>query len=585
MKIADTILNRVNRDYLLPSIQREFVWLKNPTEKKIEKLFDSILQEYPFGTILTWEINKPIESTKINWEVYEFVQDYDKDAPHNPTANINGFAKLHLVLDGQQRLSALNLGLRGAYSFTSYKKKRRKKLYLNLFSNIENDPNNNYGLMYEFKFLDKVPSDENQLWFEVGKVLDFHDKITENFKETYAPLINDKTSDNEKIIKAKTILGQLHKTICSDDSLKVTPFITNDDEKVLNVFVRTNDGGVKLEKADLLLSYMESNKDIFTPNGARNEIFDFVDYINKEELHKPIYGFTKDDILKASLVLSDLEVQYKIKNFNKENLKIISNNWDLVKKYFEYTVKLIARYGFSSKNIISNNSLIPIAYYLKKKNVSSNFVASQENRDIEVKNEIIKWLVISQLTGAFGSSSDSTLKSVREEIKNGKSFKDLNIKKVIHKEDVENWINKESYGSKHSHLLLLLITKNKYWNDCHQDHIFPASKFEDDIYQQLELTDQEIDLFKNNKNSIANLHLLNPSVNIKKSDDNFIDWGSNQNEEFLKSSLIPLDIDLNFKNFNGFIEKRKKLLVAKIFDTLGPELKTETTEPMKMSKP
>jgi len=569
MKIADTILNKINRDYLLPSIQREFVWLKNPTEKKIEKLFDSILQEYPFGTILTWEIDKAINSTKINWEVYNFVQDYDKDAPHNTTANINGFAKLHLVLDGQQRLSALNLGLRGSYNYTSYKKRRKTKLYLNLFSEIENDPDNNYGFKYEFKFIENIPNNENQLWFEVGQVLDFREKNTEIFKETYAPLIKDKTSDNEKIIKAKTILGQLHKTICSDDNLKVIPFITNDDEKVLNVFVRTNDGGVKLEKADLLLSYMESNKNIFTPNGARNEIFDFVDSINKEELHKPNYGFTKDDILKASLVLSDLEVQYKIKNFNKSNLETISDNWETIKKYFEYTVKLIAIYGFSSKNIISNNSLIPIAYYLKKKNVSSNFIASQENSDIEVKNEIIKWLVISQLTGAFGSSSDSTLKYVRGKIKNGKTFHDLNVKKVINKEDVENWINKEFYGSKYSHLLLLLITKNKYWNDCQQDHIFPASKFKDDIYQELELNNQEIDLFKKNKNSIANLHLLNPSVNIKKSDDQFIDWESNQNEEFLKSSLIPPDIDLNFKNFNSFIEKRKKLLVGKIFDTLG----------------
>lgn len=54
MKIADVILNRINRDYLLPSIQREFVWLKNAREEKIEKLFDSIMQEYPIGTILTW---------------------------------------------------------------------------------------------------------------------------------------------------------------------------------------------------------------------------------------------------------------------------------------------------------------------------------------------------------------------------------------------------------------------------------------------------------------------------------------------------------------------------------------------------
>src|SRR3989339_240390 len=382
MKIAELIFKRVNRDYLLPSIQREFVWLKSPKEQKIEKLYDSIMQKYPFGTILTWEVDKPLELEKLQWEVYEFVQDYDKDTPHNEIANINGFTKLFLVLDGQQRLSSLNVGLRGSVSYTSNTKKRTSKLFLNLFSEIEDNPDNDFGLKYEFKFLVNVPENDNQLWFEVGKVLE-----------------------------AKMILGQLHQTFCCDETIIVT-LVTGDDEKALNVFVRTNDGGIKLEKADLLLSYMESNKNIFKPNGARKEIFGFVDLLNEVELHKPDYDLAKDDVLKAALVLSDLEVQYKIKNFNQENLDTISNNWETIKKYLNLTVKLIARYGFSAKNIISKNSLIPVAYYLMKKGTSSSFIASQSIADIEIKIEIIKWLVISQLTGAFGSSSDFTLKSV-----------------------------------------------------------------------------------------------------------------------------------------------------------------------------
>ncbi|OGU92369.1 MAG: hypothetical protein A2475_15675 [Ignavibacteria bacterium RIFOXYC2_FULL_35_21] len=411
MKIAELIFKRVNRDYLLPSIQREFVWLKSPKEQKIEKLYDSIMQKYPFGTILTWEVDKPLELEKLQWEVYEFVQDYDKDTPHNEIANINGFTKLFLVLDGQQRLSSLNVGLRGSVSYTSNTKKRTSKLFLNLFSEIEDNPDNDFGLKYEFKFLVNVPENDNQLWFEVGKVLDFYDKDTEVFKEYFDQSIRQKTNDNNKVIKAKMILGQLHQTFCCDETIIVT-LVTGDDEKALNVFVRTNDGGIKLEKADLLLSYMESNKNIFKPNGARKEIFGFVDLLNEVELHKPDYDLAKDDVLKAALVLSDLEVQYKIKNFNQENLDTISNNWETIKKYLNLTVKLIARYGFSAKNIISKNSLIPVAYYLMKKGTSSSFIASQSIADIEIKIEIIKWLVISQLTGAFGSSSDFTLKSV-----------------------------------------------------------------------------------------------------------------------------------------------------------------------------
>ncbi len=574
MKIAELIFKKVNRDYLLPSIQREFVWLKNPLEKKIEKLFDSIMQKYPFGSILVWEVDKPVELEKIQWEVYNFVQDYDEDAPHNKTASINGFTKLFLVIDGQQRLSALNVGLKGSHNKSSYKKKKILKLFLNLFSDIENDPDNNYGLKYEFKFRENSPENspenDSELWFEVGKVLDFYDKDTEVFKEHFDQSIRLKTKDNEKIIKAKMTLGQLHQTLCCDDSLIIIP-VTGDDEKALNVFVRTNDGGIKLEKADLLLSYMESNKGIFKPNGARKEIFGFVDQLNKEELHKPDYNIAKDDVLKAALVLSNLEVQYKLKNFNKENLEIISDNWEIIKKYLELTVKLIARYGFSSKNIISKNSLIPISYYLMKKSVSNSFIASQSTIDIKNKSEIIKWLIISQLTGAFGSASDSTLKSVREAIDSNKSFSDINHLKNIEKEDVEKWINKESYGSRYSHLILLLVTKNMYWDACHQDHIFPGSKFNEDEYQKISLTKMQINYYEKYKNSIINLHLLNPSVNIVKSDDDFIDWKITQNKDFLESSLIPTEIDLNFKNFETFIEKRKQKLIDKIYETLMPK--------------
>jgi hypothetical protein len=89
MKIADLVMNRINRGWVLPSNQREFVWLRNPREKKIEKLFDSIHQEYPFGTILTWQVQKDSQADKIHWEVYQFAQHYDEDRPHNSQARMD----------------------------------------------------------------------------------------------------------------------------------------------------------------------------------------------------------------------------------------------------------------------------------------------------------------------------------------------------------------------------------------------------------------------------------------------------------------------------------------------------------------
>ncbi len=257
MKIADFLLRRINLDYFLPSIQREFVWRRS--DQRIEKLFDSLLQEYPIGSILVWSISKPTENSNITWEVYKFVESFDEEQPHNIEANLNGIRHLRLVLDGQQRLTALNIGLRGSYSYNSYNRKRTTKLYINLFSDIENDPDNTYGLKYEISFLERPSDVEGKLWFEIGKVLDYYEKETENFKEEFDDVIREKSNGNRDLItKAKTTLGQIHAVFCKDDRIKEISVDTTDDEKVLNIFVRTNDGGMKLEKADLLLSYMES---------------------------------------------------------------------------------------------------------------------------------------------------------------------------------------------------------------------------------------------------------------------------------------------------------------------------------------
>ncbi len=221
MKICDMILKRINRDYVLPSIQREFVWLKNHNEMKVQKLFDSILQGYPIGTILTWEFDKPLNSKSINCEVYKFIENYDEDDPRNDPVSTKGYTKLFLVLDGQQRLSALNLGLRGEYRYTTWKMKRLSKLYLNLFSDIENSSDNNYNFKYEFNFLEENEKSDNDFWFEVGNVLNYYDRKTDFFVNAFYHEIKKRTKNKEKIDKAKEILRQLHKAICIEDTLKI----------------------------------------------------------------------------------------------------------------------------------------------------------------------------------------------------------------------------------------------------------------------------------------------------------------------------------------------------------------------------
>jgi Uncharacterized conserved protein (DUF2081). len=227
------------------------------------------------------------------------------------------------------------------------------------------------------------------------------------------------------------------------------------------------------------------------------------------------------------------------------------------------TIKLMAEYGFSEKNVISKNALIPIAYYLMKKSMDNGFIDSEELQDIELKNELIKWFIISSLKGAFGSSSDSTLERARKDINASKSFVEMTKGYELSRDDINEWISSESYQSKYSHLLLMLISDVKYWGNCQQDHVFPRDKFNTSEFKKLGLNGDQSEKYLKYENSILNLQLLKPSINLIKTNEGAVDWTSRQNLEFMQGQLLPEDIDYSFSNFLTFVDKRKNLIGKK----------------------
>ncbi|WP_120844033.1 DUF262 domain-containing protein [Helicobacter pylori] len=91
-------------------------WLKKADEKKIEQLFDSILRVYPIGSFLFWKLQKEDiaksdeqDENKLNFQLYKFITNYDERKPHNEIMR----DELCIVLDGQQRLISLYIGLKG----------------------------------------------------------------------------------------------------------------------------------------------------------------------------------------------------------------------------------------------------------------------------------------------------------------------------------------------------------------------------------------------------------------------------------------------------------------------------------------
>ena len=110
IKIAEAIENIQSNQYILPAIQREFVW----SDEQIERLFDSLMRGYPIGTFLFWKI-KPDKLT--DFQFYRFMDKFhQRDYRRNEPIKVSGQMPRTAVLDGQQRLTALNIGLNGYYA-------------------------------------------------------------------------------------------------------------------------------------------------------------------------------------------------------------------------------------------------------------------------------------------------------------------------------------------------------------------------------------------------------------------------------------------------------------------------------------
>lgn len=556
--IEEVVSDFLNDNTFLPAIQREFVW--EPYD--IEKLFDSIMCDFPIGTFLFWKVRN---EKKEDWVSYNFIKDFDSDTPHNTTTDFRGNSKdIYLVLDGQQRLTALYIGLKGSYSYTYYRK-RRTKLYLNLLKPIVEFDNPD-ELTYEFQFRESSDVDTNsekpQYWYLVGDILNYRD--AEDAKDALADkLVN---FSNEQQDSAKRIIGKLHARIHTIRSLHYYEETNDNYDKVVETFIRANTGGRKLEYSDILLSTATAK---WSKLNARDEIQNFTDLINKIGNG---YSFGKDFVLKGALYLTDdLPIQYKVRNFTRENLEKIENNWNEIKNSLEDTILLISRFGFSDKNLISKIALLPIAYFIKNLG-RKNFVNSSDKDDIKFQIEIQKWIILSFLKNIFASSTDAVLKSIQDVLKEdvsnfqcAKILQHLGYQLSFTELDIEKYLN-STYKSKYSFLLLSLLYPDRDWKDkiFHEDHIFPKAEFKKNKLIARGYSEEKVNFYLDNYNTIANLQLLTDSENLEKNKKDFEEWLKQRDSNFKIRHSIPPINDYSFDNFEEFINQRKKLISKKL---------------------
>ncbi|MDQ6805758.1 MAG: DUF262 domain-containing protein [Actinomycetota bacterium] len=153
--IADALDGIQRRRYVLPAIQREFVWGTD----RICALFDSLMRDYPISSLLYWSVGKE-NADKYRW--YDFVLNYHElESPGCPPHEDLPPEDRIAVLDGQQRLTALNIGLRGSHAARAkYRRIGRpqsypkKHLYLDIHAEPRLSEDRYEDQVYRFEFLE-----------------------------------------------------------------------------------------------------------------------------------------------------------------------------------------------------------------------------------------------------------------------------------------------------------------------------------------------------------------------------------------------------------------------------------------------
>jgi len=562
--IKESIISIHQKKFLLPAIQREFVW----SDEQIIKLFDSLMKDYPISTFLFWRID---EENISKYKYYEFIRNYhERDKYHNLLATAINDKELIVILDGQQRLTAIYIGLMGSFSKKIPYRRRdsldaypKKQLYLNL---LKESPV--FDLKYDFQFLTLEESkkrDETTFWFEVGKILTFDtvDNVYDYLEE------ND--IDKPGVTK---ILHKLWRVIVESDPINFYLETNQDLDKVLNIFIRVNSGGTQLSHSDLLLSTATAKWETID---AREEINNFVDDLNNNGRQ---FAFNKDFVLKSCLVLTDLKnIAFNVNNFTKENLKIIEKKWEKIKKALMSAIQLVSSYGYDAYSLVSTTAIIPIAYYILKIGLPNNFHLSPKYQ--KDRERIRIWLTLSLIKRTFSGTPDNVLLPLRRIISNNsKSEYPLNEitdhlgrtnRSLQFTEKEIDALLEYKYNQKHTFAILTLLYPHlDYNNQFHKDHIFPKDLFKRRTLKKKGFSKEKIDFYMNNYNYIGNLQLLPGSYNASKNNKEFKQWldstiqNTDEYEKYLKTHYIPDNISLDFNNFKEFLEKREELIIKKL---------------------
>lgn len=566
-------LDRIHQlEYVLPAIQREFVWDMD----QICRLFDSLLRRYPIGPFLFWKV-EPKHSQ--DFVFYEFMNRYhERLERHNKRLELPSPRALVAILDGQQRLTALNIGLNGSYAeklpwrrYSNLDAYPERELYLELCGRGADDDGD---LQYRFAFMTPeraaAETGDETHWYRVRDVL--------RLPEGAVPLLNyvqQAGIPDALRMSATEALDRLRSVVADEPTVAFHEEEEQDLDRVLNIFIRVNSAGTPLSYADLLLSIATAQ---WTERDAREEINSLLDGLN-ETRHG--FAFERNLVLKAGLVMTDASsIAFKVTNFNRQNMLRLEAEWDGIADALKLAAALLGDFGFSARTLSASSALIPVADYLYQRRADPSYRARSEYADD--RDAIRKWLVRGQLkAGVWGSGLDTLLLALRQaqRAEGYARFPREQLEAAMARlgkglrfggEEIDDLVE-TSYDRKGRDfaLLALMYPGVDVRNEFHVDHVFPRSRFTPTRLRAAGIAEDDIETFRDRVNRLPNLQLLEGPINISKQDELPLAWLVGAYPDAAQRGLYVAGHDLeglpeDLPSFVDFYELRRQRMIAKL---------------------
>lgn len=539
------LANRITHNkVILPALQREYVW----KQRDICRLFDSLMQGYPINTMMFWKSNKLDEIS-----FYKFLNSqYQESVTKNESFNTNFIddpVSYDIVIDGQQRITSLWIGLCGSYKTA----KAQNPSYLHL--RLDPHPNKNDEFKYNFKFLTdakaKALEKEGEVWFKVNQILD---------KNSRANTLKNIKWGNKVAIGM--VLDDLYKMIKNPNIINYYEIKNDNIDEVLEVFVRTNSGGYTLKKSDLLMSAL-------TVKWGETNLMNAREYVDEiiREVKDCGYEIDKDWVFNAFLMLTNTkDLSPKPSTFMSEVSQKIFDSRENIKDSIIKAFKIVSNFHLIEKGLTTKLAMIPIAYFISEKKLYNTSILDTNDYS-GVLDNMRKFLFRAIVKNLFEASTYDILKKIRD---------------IIHKEPKKAYFPYEEIEQEYDELKITEDDKDKLLL-VRKSNAFPIlniiyslgrrnglsnMKLEKDKVYDVDHMHPKI-AFENQSDmtydTVVNLELLDSETNRSKNKQPLDKW-LNGVEEATKNLIIDShyikDLPLGIEKFDEFVKGRKLLLKA-----------------------